>query len=272
MGVHEVAAAVLADWLKNSHPAFHLCALDGLGAHRLLCGVYLVASVLRERLVPQGWLVDLTLTLGGRLQCFDALAASDLVKSNWLGRYVSSDDSVFCDSVREEFGVSEVALIRSLRLPSVHKHLCGRDRRLDTLIKRPRRRLTFVIVLRTVRYRLNGLLCALYDTEVAFFIHLLNFAFKAVLEVRLLFAFESAFLRRLRGLLGQNLRLIPLCGFHALNSALGRVVLRELAAGLLGDDEHLAFVLVANHRCARLRLANLAKYLLLSLIDDPEQR
>lgn len=64
MGVHEIAAAVLSNRLEYSQTSVIFCALDGFGAHGLLCCIYLVASFLREGLVPQGWLAHLALALG----------------------------------------------------------------------------------------------------------------------------------------------------------------------------------------------------------------
>ena len=227
-------------------------------------------------LVPQWSLRNLALTLGRCLQRSDALTTSDRVPNNHrFGRYICYDRSIFDISVCKLLAFCKVALIRCFRLPPSLKDLLTLAWGLDALCGRPigLNELILVVVLWIVRYRLDWFLCALYDTNVAFFVHLLNFSLKSVLKVRLLLPFKWASLTLIWLLLNQSVVFLRLSLLNALDPNSRRCLIRfwKLCGCLLRNNVDLTFIfLFYSHSRVRFGLMYLPNNFLFALIRDSE--
>jgi hypothetical protein len=225
-------------------------------------------------LVPKWSLRNLALTLCRCLQCSDALTTSDRVpKNHRFGRYIGYDRFIFDISVWKKLVFCKVALIRCFRLPPSLKNLLTLAWGLDALCGRPigLNELILVVVLWIVRYRLDWFLCALYNTNVAFFVHLLNFSLKSVLKVRLLLPFKWASLILLWLLLNQSVVFLRLSLLNWFDPNSRRFLIRfmKLCGCLLRNNVDLTFIfLFYSDRRVRFGLMYLANSFLFALVHD----
>lgn len=273
--VSKVAVTVLPDRLKYSQTALDLHTLDRLKANWLLSCI-LIITLLMKCVVPQWSLRNLALTLGRCLQRSDALTTSDRVPNNHrFGRNICYDRSIFDISVWKQLAFCKVDLISCFRLPPSLKDLLILAWELNALCGRPigLNEPILVIILWIVSYRLDWFLSAFYDTNMAFFVHLLNFSLKSVLKVRLLLPFNRASLILLWLLLNLSVLFLRLSLLNPVDTNYRRflIVFCKLCGFLLRNNVNLTFIfLFYSHRSVRFWLMYLANNFLFALICDSE--